>query len=161
MFFTNAVNVTVSPTTGFVGESINVSTKRSMHPLLNPQDKSGPGPLNVEPKIKKAMIIVRITNPMAVRTLVVTLSPRFIWRGLLGRPRKKGAPGRQISYLDKELLERSYYAVIVTRESFKPAERELTTQKRSDLNEERIEMVRNMAKILLGPQELEITIRNS
>lgn len=47
------------------------------------------------------------------------------------------------------------------RESFKPAERELTTQKRSDLNEEKIEMVRNMAKILLGPQELEITIRNS
>jgi len=81
--------------------------------------------------------------------------------GYLGDLVKKGATGRQISYLDKELLERSYYAVIVTRESLKPAERELTTQKRSDLNEERIEMVRNMAKILLGLQELEITIRNS
>ena len=47
------------------------------------------------------------------------------------------------------------------RDSFKPAERELATQKRSDLNVEKVEWVRNFAKLVMGPQELEITIRNS
>lgn len=47
------------------------------------------------------------------------------------------------------------------RDSFKPAERELATQKRSDLNKEKIEWVSNFAKLVMGPQELEITIRNS